>query len=76
MHEMPVVGIAVLGRVLTHRRDEDAITKRDVTDRPRLKQIGLGHADAPGEKIVVDISGKHIGFSSHARYALKTGLLQ
>src|SRR5438128_2228322 len=38
MHEMPVVRVAVLARILTHRRHEHPISKRQISNRKRIKQ--------------------------------------
>ena len=41
MHEVPVVGEAVLRRVLAHRRDDGAVAQRDVAQLERREQAGL-----------------------------------
>jgi hypothetical protein len=40
MNEMPVVCVAVLARILTHRRDEHPIGKRQISNGERIKQAG------------------------------------
>jgi len=42
MGEMPVIGFAVLGRILAHRRHHDAVGKRKVTQADRGKQGAHG----------------------------------
>jgi hypothetical protein len=43
MNEMPIVGVSIVTRVLTHRRDEHPIGKRQISNRERIKQAGHGH---------------------------------
>jgi hypothetical protein len=38
VHQVPVVGIALLGRVLAHRRDDNAVGQRDAADGEWGKQ--------------------------------------
>jgi hypothetical protein len=40
MHQMPVVGKAVLTRVLAHRRDCNAVAKSDSADGEGREEIG------------------------------------
>src|SRR5439155_23128579 len=42
MNEMPVVRESVAARILTHRRDEHPIRKRQISNRERIKQAGHG----------------------------------
>ena len=42
MHQVPVGGLAIAGRVLAHRRDEDAVLERERVERQRFEQFG-GH---------------------------------
>ena len=42
VHEVPLVGDAVFGRVLAHRRDEDAIGDRDRPQREGAEKEGHG----------------------------------
>src|SRR6266480_7336860 len=42
MNEMPVVSESVVARILTHRRDEHPISKRQISNRERIKQAGHG----------------------------------
>ena len=43
MNEMPVVRVSVMARILTHRRDEHPIGKRQISNRERIKQARHGH---------------------------------
>ena len=43
MHKMPVVGEAVLGRILAHGRDGDAIAESHAPQFQRSQEIDLGH---------------------------------
>src|SRR4051812_31021335 len=40
MNEMPVVSVSVAARILTHRRDEHPIGKRQISNRKGIKQAG------------------------------------
>jgi hypothetical protein len=42
VHQMPVVGETVLGTVLAHRRDADAIGQRDGAHGERFEEVGHG----------------------------------
>src|ERR1700730_15592453 len=42
MNEMPIVGVSIVTRILTHRRDEHPIGKRQVSNRERIKQASHG----------------------------------
>src|SRR4051812_41550685 len=42
MNEMPVVRESVAARILTHRRDEHPIGKRQISNREQIKQAGHG----------------------------------
>src|SRR5438552_11156084 len=42
MNEMPVVRESVAARILTHRRDKHPISKRQISNRERIKQAGHG----------------------------------
>ena len=42
MNEMPIVSVSIVARVLTHRRDERPIGKRQISNRERIKQAGHG----------------------------------
>ena len=42
MNEMPVVSVSIVARILTHRRDEHPIGKRQISNRERIKQAGHG----------------------------------
>src|SRR5258708_37519239 len=42
MNEMPIVGVSIAARVLTHRRDEHPIGKFYFSNRERIKQAGHG----------------------------------
>src|SRR4029077_4548204 len=42
MNEMPVGSVSIAARVLTHRRDEHPIGKRQISNRERIKQAGHG----------------------------------
>jgi hypothetical protein len=44
MNEMPVVRESVVARILTHRRDEHAIRKRQISNRERIKQARHVHS--------------------------------
>jgi hypothetical protein len=41
--QMPVGHAAIDGRILTHRRNDDAIAKFQLTDFERRKQLRTGH---------------------------------
>ena len=43
MHEVPIVGQPVVGAVLTHRRHDDPIAKRDAANRQRAEQVDIGN---------------------------------
>jgi hypothetical protein len=58
MDHVPVAGVAVLGRVLAHRRDDDAILELDRADLQRLEQGGHGHSGGG--------SGRHCNASGEA----------
>ena len=42
VHQMPIVGEAVLGAVLAHRRDADAVGQRDGAEREWFEEVGHG----------------------------------
>src|SRR5216117_3670173 len=42
MNEMPVVSVSVAARILTHWRDEHPISKRQISNRERIKQARHG----------------------------------
>ena len=42
VHEMPVIGAAIVGRILAHRRDDDAVGKFEARHTKRREQ-GTGH---------------------------------
>ena len=42
MHQVPVVGAAVVGRILAHRRDDDAVGKRQAGQSDR-REKGTAH---------------------------------
>src|SRR5207302_10552000 len=42
MNEMPVVRVSVAARILTHRRNEHPIGKRQISNRERIKQASHG----------------------------------
>ena len=42
MHEVPVIGAAIVGRILAHRRDHDAVGKLEARHAKRREQ-GTGH---------------------------------
>ena len=49
--QMPVLGHAVVGRVLAHGRDHDPVAQSDRAERDRLEQMRVGiapHDTAPG----------------------------
>ena len=48
MNEMPVVRESVAARILTHRRDEHPISKRQISNRERIKQAGHGQLSVIG----------------------------
>src|SRR5260370_557215 len=48
MNEMPVVRESVAARILTHRRDEHPIGKRQISNRERIKQAGHGRRSEVG----------------------------
>ena len=48
MNEMPVVSESVAARILTHRRDEHPIRKRQISNRERIKQAGHGQKSEVG----------------------------
>src|SRR5437764_9330740 len=39
MNKMPVVSVSVATRILTHRRDEHPIGKRQISNRERIKHV-------------------------------------
>ena len=39
VHQVPVVGEAILARILAHRRDDDAIAQLDAAQAERRKQV-------------------------------------
>jgi hypothetical protein len=48
MYQMPVVGHAVLGRVLAHRRDHDAVGRAHAAQVDRREQQGTSGAGGQG----------------------------
>ena len=40
---MPIVGKAILGGILAHRRHGDSVAETDAADRQRAQQVDLGH---------------------------------
>src|SRR5262249_43541133 len=57
MHKMPVIRITIDTRVLTHRRDKDAVGKFDIANRERIEQVRhaktIGWHVARGENLVL-----------------------
>ena len=43
MHEMPIGDEAVLGRILAHGRDHDAVLEGELAQLDRREEHGLGH---------------------------------
>jgi hypothetical protein len=52
MDQVPVGGRAFVGRVLAHRRDDDAIGEAEGADLERLEQ--MAHGAAPGASLRSD----------------------
>jgi len=51
MNEVPVVRVTIVARILTHRRDEHPIGKRQISNRERIKQAGHGQrSEVTGQK--------------------------
>src|SRR6478672_10190154 len=48
VNEMPIVSVSIVARVLTHRRHEHPIGKRQVSNRERVKQAGHGRRSEVG----------------------------
>ena len=44
MQEVPVIGYALMRRILAHRRHGDAVAEGDLADGQRTQEIDLGHA--------------------------------
>src|SRR4051812_39992179 len=54
MNKMPVVSESVVARILTHRRDEHPIGKRQISNRERIKQAGHGRkSEVTGQRSVI-----------------------
>ena len=66
MNEVPIVRVSVVARVLTHRRDEHPIGKRQISNRERVKQarhIGIDFScwfrGLPSVLLNADINRNH-----------------
>jgi hypothetical protein len=57
MDEMPVIRVAIDVRILTHRRDEHPIGKRQVSNRERIKLAKAWSKVCHGESVRWRISG-------------------
>ena len=58
MREVPVIGLAVLGGILAHRRHHDAIGKRQAAQRDRFEEAWHGGQWVRGERSVDEQDGK------------------
>src|SRR5215510_4309248 len=66
MREMPVIGFAIDGRVLAHRRDHDAVFKRQTAQLDRIKQSTHGETSRR-EGGLSYVAGRP-GFLNHEGY--------
>ena len=67
MNEMPVVRESVAARILTHRRDEHPIRKRQISNRERIKQAGHGQ---------LSVTSSQLSVACHAAARAKAGHFQ
>src|SRR3981189_1549141 len=75
MGEMPVIGLAVFGGILAHRRHHDAVGKRQAAQLDRRKQGAHGGVRAGGENSCLYLASHH-AFLNRLRYGFEMPPMQ